>query len=1031
MKIKLVTGATTFEACKNIIKQIDTTSIEQQNMVVVPDSFSMQAENLLFDVLKRKATFNTKIVGISKLASEILKQNNIMFERVGELEEILCIFKAVKECEPEFLYFKKCGVEFCLKILQIIKQFKGCNISPEHIKQVGDDVLDNKMHDLKLIFCSYEKLLGEKFDLSRLLEFFLKNAEKNLNLSNLNLYFVNFDSFSKEINSFICELAQYVNKVVIGMAKPLSQNNAFIYENDILKKTSEISKQFNVNVEVENFETNLKNEKLALVKNLFAFQPEKYTSDFFVNVLAKNMQDEIEFVAKYIKNRCFNGKRFNQFAIAVSDKKYYDKIKSIFEEYHISSYCDDASDLSKTILGRFLLTFLKFSKLGLDKEKIQFLVDCPLFNIENKEEILKNVDYLNIQDETELIDIYPQFQSILNLLTQLSKASKISDFTTILKDVLFSVENNFENLLSQLKHDLQFKKESENSQSKELLEKVLERLFELGKNEKMDIVDFENFFLLALKSVKVETIPSYIDAVFVGDVTESYFQDVDTLFVLGATANSLPKTQNDVGIIDDGDITKLKLNFLLEPEIKVLNRRNRLKLFECLQHAESHLIVCCPLVDEGKQSQLPSFVLDLRDIFGMNILQTASLEDFDLPSLSTEQSLKKLMFYIATNENLPNAYNLLSTKAKLSYQHAKMLNLLNKKDMPQQKHNFQLQEKNCKSLLLAKNCISASQLETYFSCPFKHFVAYGMKIREKEDVQPNKRLFGIFAHSILQKFVEENNFDISKIQNNQIENFLENNVVNLAKDVYHEKILKQKHFINFLKNEAKIILKNVVYEQKYSCFRPFLLEEKIFDKLQSSNSNIIGFVDRADKWNNFFRIFDYKTGKTENLKKDLYYGKKLQLFLYGSLLQKKLDLKCSGVYYFDCQTKYSKNNKTQILLNGITQKENDIVLATDIRLDDDEFRSDLLGMSRKKTSSNDEFAFKYGSTESDIQPLFDYAERVASLAVEEINTGYIQPKPLKNACEYCPYNAVCMHKKEDGFRETQQVKDIKGTIDED
>ena len=36
------------------------------------------------------------------------------------------------------------------------------------------------------------------------------------------------------------------------------------------------------------------------------------------------------------------------------------------------------------------------------------------------------------------------------------------------------------------------------------------------------------------------------DAVYVGDATGSYFEDVSQLIVLGATANALPRTQGDV-----------------------------------------------------------------------------------------------------------------------------------------------------------------------------------------------------------------------------------------------------------------------------------------------------------------------------------------------------------------------------------------------------------------------------------------------------------------------------------------------------
>lgn len=236
MKIKLITGATAYEASINVLKNIRPDDIDIQNLVVVPDSFSMQAESLIFDVLKIKSTLNTEVVGISRLASKFLRNENIGFQRITKLEEIFNIYKVVKSCEKDFVYFHECGVDFCIKILQIIKQFKACKIKPEQIKNVGDDLLDRKMKDLKLVYESYENTLGDKLDLSKLLEFFLDKAENGINLSKTNLYFINFDSFSTEINSFVCKLAKFVNEIYIGFSRPISLGNAYIYEDDIFKK---------------------------------------------------------------------------------------------------------------------------------------------------------------------------------------------------------------------------------------------------------------------------------------------------------------------------------------------------------------------------------------------------------------------------------------------------------------------------------------------------------------------------------------------------------------------------------------------------------------------------------------------------------------------------------------------------------------------------------------------------------------------------------------------------------------------------
>ena len=1020
MKIKLVTGATAFEAAKNTIAQINPMDLETENLVVVPDSFSMQAESLIFDVLNIKATFNIEVVGISRLASKILRNQNIGYRRISGLEESFNIFKAVKLCQDKFVYFGKCGMDFCLKILQMVKQFKSCKISPGQIRDVGDDLLDRKMRDLKLIYQTYNSLLEDKLDLSGLLEFFVENAQKNLDLSKIKLFFVNFDSFSMEINSFICKIAGFVKEIYIGFARPISVGNAFIYEDDILRKTTQYAKEYGISVEVENFPTKINGNSLAIVKNLFSFDIQPCPSDFFVNIVAKNRNEEMEYVAKYIKNAVTNGWKFKDFGIAVPDKSYFDDLKTTLGEFEIVSYSDDAVDLSQTILGRFLLKILEIAKLNFQKESAQFLASCPLFDVQNREDVLTQIDYFNVSDEKEFLTRFSQFENVIKNIENLKKCITLNDFLNILLGFLQIIENSYAKLLQDLQESGYFKKESENAQARELILSVIEKLKELGGEEKFELGDFENLFNLALKSVKVETVPSYVDAVYVGDATDSYFEDVKVLFVLGATANKLPKTQNDIGIIDDDDIKKLRLDFALEPEIKVLNRRSRLKLFELLQHAKRKLIVSTPLSDGGQMTQKSGFVNDLLSIFGENVIHTSSLEDFDVGILTEEDALNRFLFLVGNKQNLSNVATKLESEDKLPKKWVGTINhVMDKKIQTDQE---KLDGLTAKSPAFDKQTFSASELETYFHCPYKRFVTYGLKIKPKENIEPNRRLFGIFEHDLLRTFLTTFHMDISKVTGEDLEKFLKENVKKLAEKVYDEKILNRRYFLKFLHDESKIILKNAIYEQKQSSFRPIMLEEKVFQKI-FKNENLKGFVDRVDKAENYFRIIDYKTGRTEGIKKDLYYGRKLQLFLYAKCIGKKLGLDCGGVYYFNCQTKYSKRNQNITLFNGMTLKDNHVVGMTDGRLWQEGVRSDLVGMSRKKNIKNGEFEFKNGNAVDEFEIYLDYATEVSQGAVDEIRSGYFQAKPIKDECDSCPFHAICRHRDSDGYRVLQSVKD--------
>ena len=102
---------------------------------------------------------------------------------------------------------------------------------------------------------------------------------------------------------------------------------------------------------------------------------------------------------------------------------------------------------------------------------------------------------------------------------------------------------------------------------------------------------------------------------------------------------------------------------------------------------------------------------------------------------------------------------------------------------------------NVKGNYFSKNSFSASQLETYFACPFKHFARYGLGLKEKETIEPDKRQFGLFQHALLEKFVNENGQSIAEISDEQIEKFVSENMNNVAKGIFDERILKRKYFL--------------------------------------------------------------------------------------------------------------------------------------------------------------------------------------------------------------------------------------------
>ena len=978
MKINFTTGGTLYEAGKNTIRKIDFKNLKEKNLVVVPDSFSMQAESLIFDALNIKSCFNISVVGISRLASKILKEHNIFYDRISGLEEILLTYKAIDVNKDKFQYFQNYGVDFGMKILKILKQFSNCKLKPSDIKECDDKVLSAKMNDLKLIYETYLNLLEERLDLSKLLAFFLEKSEF-LDLSSYNLFFVNFDSFSTEIYEFICALSGKVKSIHIGISKPRKLANAYIFEQDTVEKMFALAKMHNIQIEVDEKKSNLTCEQSDVVDNVFSLSIEKAKTNVFHNIVTSSSFDELEFVAKFIRYKIHEGARFKDFSLALADEGYIKPLQRMFERYDIPLYLDHTMSLSEVAYAKFFVKCLEISEAGFTKTDLEYLVFSPFLKIENREKLLNDIDYYDIKNENDVVEI----KTFVSVIKEISHERNLKNLCTLSKKLLSLVQ--VENFLQEIEN---VQRHSENEQAVEVVAGILDEISNFKLEEEMNLADFIFLIKTVFESVKIETVPSFIDAVYAGDVTKSYFEDADYLFVLGATADKLPKTEKDFGILTDEDLGKL--SYRIEPEIRVINRRNRLKLFEALQHFKKELFVLTPL---GQNEKKASFVEDLIKSFGKeSVTNYASFTKFDRPDLNEQAKIKLASFNLGTVGTASQNFRKMENALPITLRNS----IYKCCDDDTFSYSY-----NTLPTSVLNGRLSASRLENYFSCPFKHFVANTLKVQEKQYAKEDKRKIGILKHALAQKFVEQGN--VSKMSDKDINKFLDEHFSSICEDVFEKISLENKTFMALLKRECFNMLSNIVYEQVASEFKPVATEKRVSTTI--SGEKFFGVIDRVDVYNNYFRIIDYKTGMVGSVLKDLAYGKKLQLFLYAMVMKNDLKKECAGVYYFDCKNKFKKKNKKVKLLDGLTLKENAVVYATDVAFNEDKGKSNIIGGERKKERGD--FDFKYGRFVENFDKLFDYALNISENAVNEMKEGYIEPKPLGDACAYCKFKSIC------------------------
>ena len=112
--------------------------------------------------------------------------------------------------------------------------------------------------------------------------------------------------------------------------------------------------------------------------------------------------------------------------------------------------------------------------------------------------------------------------------------------------------------------------------------------------------------------------------------------------------------------------------------------------------------------------------------------------------------------------------------------------------------------------------------------------------------------------------------------------------------------------------------------------------------------------------------------------------------------------------YFDARHDFSSSDEDGTLLKGIVANDEKVLHALDNRLDYGE-KSTILPISLSKDG-------KYRGnmiSKDDMTVYEDYAFAVAALATSECKSGFIQPKPDGESCNFCKYKPLC------GFEQTK------------
>lgn len=1062
MKMDFILSTTTEYAMKLALLEVLRNAEKnkfQEYIVVVPETKTLYAERFLLENSKEKAFANIYIYSFNRLLKRLqTKSIHPLSKEAG----VMIVRNLIMSNQDNLVCYKKTAgtIGFAENIYETIQQLKSSNISPIELSESAKNcstALKIKLEDIAFLYDAYEKYLGEELiDPSDKLTMLESQILISNRIENSKIYVVGFDALTASACSVIKSFVKQAKSVCVSASYIDSkEKNAHITDNEVFEHLKKIADSLKIKYNPIFKEKPLFQDFKHIKKNLFAYPTEKTKTCGNIKMFgAPNLNIEAKKIASLIKKDILAQKfRYRDNCVYLADESALNAIKMAFDDYEIPYFSANPYEFETHQLFVFIKLLFLLVRKNMDQEDVINFSKCALLDLDStitddfenyvlkyginhgkflkpfiyqdNEERYKNSEFVRKTIEDVIKDIYLSYNENLTIKE--------------IVDALFKFFDSFE---IEKKLDLLRQKQERLNQTRDALatkqaytkaKEVLEMLSQFLGDENVKFDEFYTLLISGLESADISLLPLSIDSVQIVSNSDGLY-NIKNLYVMCASESNFPRREQDLGLIQDGEISSIEgiSEKKIEPTIKTINRRERFKIYELLQLPTNKLVISFSERSyKGEEVKMSAIMQSISGLFYDNENKDLLIEkiydvynepkgELTLTLGNRQNALKYLAQQVASYKNGKDYDCGLEYISALYHELKDDLD----KELKELFENINQEKEvlsinNAEKLFFPNKTTSISQLEKYFNCPFQHFASYGLRLKDRERVNMRALDVGDIIHEVAEKFVNiaktKKDLNVERIAINLLKSVL-------SKEKYSED--ENKILINIIEGETIRLCRALYNEMQVSSFVPYATE-KWFGRNADFKGvllnreygiELVGKIDRIDVTDKYYRIIDYKTGKIDSRPEDIYYGKKLQLALYLSVIS-EIKQEPAGVLYFPIKNEYaeSKAKANDVYrMKGFMLSDCEAVLSMDKTLSKENPRSKFVYPEVKTSLKGDEIEFKSNScllNKDEIKSMSSYALAVAEKGIDEIISGYVKPSPYKSLgqlpCEYCEYRKVC------------------------
>lgn len=447
---------------------------------------------------------------------------------------------------------------------------------------------------------------------------------------------------------------------------------------------------------------------------------------------------------------------------------------------------------------------------------------------------------------------------------------------------------------------------------------LLDEFVEVLGDEKWDSNLFISIFETGFEQATYSMVPPTIDQVLITNYDLPKIQSKKIVFLIGLTDTQLPRVQESKSLLTDEDRELVEASLASDKYLAVSEVESMANepfgFYLNLLQASEKVFFSYPLTNtENGENRMSPYVERISKALAieieykhLNAMSSESKKPNDyLTFIGSElQAFGQIIISLRQaldNEESPEAFwiSLFNKIYKSSNQRQyRILRSLSHKNIP-----VPLTDDLAKELYGEDLYLSVSQLESFYTDPYSHFLIYGLRLRERAIQELSPLESGNFYHDALDLIsrqlakTNKNLAEISEAELNEVSTDIFNYL--LASNKY--RLAQSSHRMNFIFKQLSKTVRNQVWaminQAKRSKFRT-TKTELVFGQLGSQQDvkgltfdlrdnrklHLRGKVDRIDTFIEndqlYAGVVDYKSSQTTFNYQSIYNGLMMQMITY-------------------------------------------------------------------------------------------------------------------------------------------------------